>query len=71
MSKPDGEGESGPMQETFLEALPLDKKKLDIGTIRTSVLEGGQGQPVVLMHGGIQAGGAVAGSSLGHRYERS
>ena len=39
--------------------LPVTERWLDVDGLRTSVLEGGQGTPLVLLHGGIQGGAVV------------
>jgi pimeloyl-ACP methyl ester carboxylesterase len=44
-----------------LRNLPVEERRLDVDGIATSVLEGGQGPPVVLLHGGAPAGGIVWG----------
>ncbi|MDP8970025.1 MAG: alpha/beta hydrolase, partial [Actinomycetota bacterium] len=46
-------------RERILHGLPVEQRQLDIDGTATSVLEGGQGSPFVLLHGGIQAGGVV------------
>lgn len=43
----------------LLDVLPVDEQRLDLGGIATAVLEGGDGPPMVLLHGGIQAGGII------------
>jgi pimeloyl-ACP methyl ester carboxylesterase len=57
MSDVGTEGRSG--RKLLLERLPVQEKQLDIGGMSTSVLEGGEGPPMLLLHGGIQAGGLV------------
>jgi pimeloyl-ACP methyl ester carboxylesterase len=47
------------IQEQLLEGLPLQQRQRQVAGITTSVLEGGQGPPLVLLHGGIQAGGLI------------
>jgi pimeloyl-ACP methyl ester carboxylesterase len=44
-----------------LRDLPVKERRLDVDGIATSVLEGGQGPPIVLLHGGAPAGGIVWG----------
>ena len=43
----------------MLAGLPVTARTLDIDGIATSVLEGGDGPPLVLLHGGIECGGAM------------
>lgn len=40
----------------LLQHLPVDERRVDVDGIATSVLEGGQGPPLMLIHGGTQAG---------------
>ena len=46
-------------RDRLLDGLPLEERRLDVDGVATSVLEGGKGQPVVLLHGGSQAGGVL------------
>jgi pimeloyl-ACP methyl ester carboxylesterase len=48
-------------RERLLRDLPVTERRLDVDEIMTSVLEGGQGPPMVLLHGGAPAGGVVWG----------
>jgi 2-hydroxymuconate-semialdehyde hydrolase len=41
----------------LLNGLPLEEHRLDVDGTATSVLEGGHGPPLVLVHGGIECGG--------------
>lgn len=43
----------------LFDGLPVERRELDIDGKTTSVFEGGEGPSVVLLHGGIQAGGLV------------
>ena len=42
----------------LLKDLPVQGQRLDVNGIATFVLAGGQGPPLVLLHGGIECGGA-------------
>jgi pimeloyl-ACP methyl ester carboxylesterase len=42
----------------LLRDLPVQERRLDVNGKATVVLEGGDGPPVVLLHGGIECGGA-------------
>lgn len=60
------------MRRRMLQSVALREQKLDVDGISTSVLEGGDGPPLVLLHGGIECGGAmwapvVAGLAGRHR----
>lgn len=52
-------------RERLLSKVPVEQRHLDIGGTTTAVLEGGEGAPFVLLHGGIQAGGVVWWRVLG------
>jgi 2-hydroxymuconate-semialdehyde hydrolase len=41
----------------MLEGIPVKERRLDVAGVSTSVLEGGDGPPMVLLHGGIETGG--------------
>lgn len=41
----------------LLEGLPVTERQLPLAGVKTTVLEGGQGPPLVLLHGGIESGG--------------
>ena len=43
----------------MLAGLPVTNRTLHIDGIATSILEGGDGPPLVLLHGGIECGGAM------------
>ena len=43
----------------MLSGVPLTSRVLDLGGTATALLEGGAGPPLVLLHGGIECGGAM------------
>jgi pimeloyl-ACP methyl ester carboxylesterase len=45
-------------RERLLAGLPVTERRLELGCVSTAVLEGGDGPPLVLLHGGIESGGA-------------
>lgn len=47
------------MREKLLEGLPVRERRCEVAGVTTSLLEGGDGPPLVLLHGGIQVGGIV------------
>jgi pimeloyl-ACP methyl ester carboxylesterase len=59
MAKSNVETDGRSSRKRLLEGLPVHERRFDIGGVSTSVLEGGEGSPIVLLHGGIQAGGLV------------
>jgi 2-hydroxymuconate-semialdehyde hydrolase len=54
----------------MLAGLPVTERGLDVGGIETAVLEGGDGPPLVLLHGGIECGGAYWAPVLARLAER-
>jgi pimeloyl-ACP methyl ester carboxylesterase len=42
----------------LLAGLPVSQRRVDAGGVSTTLLEGGAGSPLVLVHGGIECGGA-------------
>jgi pimeloyl-ACP methyl ester carboxylesterase len=54
------------VRDRLLEGLPLQQRQRELAGIATSVLEGGDGPPLVLLHGGIQAGGIIWWRVLPH-----
>jgi 2-hydroxymuconate-semialdehyde hydrolase len=46
-------------RERMLAATPLTERRVDLAGVSTAVLEGGQGSPLVLLHGAIECGGAI------------
>jgi pimeloyl-ACP methyl ester carboxylesterase len=45
-------------RERLLAGLPVTERRLRLAGVETTVLEGGAGPPLVLLHGGIECGGA-------------
>ncbi|MEV0791574.1 alpha/beta hydrolase [Kribbella sp. NPDC050459] len=45
-------------RERLLQCLPVDERRIDVNDVATVVLEGGDGPPLILLHGGIECGGA-------------
>lgn len=50
-------GPEGMARDRLLSGLPVQEHRLDVNGTSTSVLEGGHGPPLVLLHGGIECGG--------------
>ncbi|WP_407657648.1 alpha/beta fold hydrolase [Kribbella turkmenica] len=48
-------GEAG---SRLLRALPVEERRVVVNGVSTVVLEGGDGPPLLLLHGGIECGGA-------------
>jgi pimeloyl-ACP methyl ester carboxylesterase len=46
-------------RERMLAGLPVTERRLQVAGVSTAVLEGGDGPPLVLLHGGIECGGAI------------
>ena len=46
-------------RERMLAGLPVAERRVDLAGTSTAVLEAGAGPPLVLLHGGIECGGAV------------
>ena len=58
-------------RQRLLAGIPLKERRLELTGVSTAVLEGGEGSPVVLLHGGIQCGGVYWGPvvpGLAERY---
>ena len=49
---------SHPSRERLLAGLPVTERRMRVGDVSTAVLEAGDGPPLVLLHGGIECGGA-------------
>jgi pimeloyl-ACP methyl ester carboxylesterase len=48
----------GSARDRMLEGVPVTERRLPLAGVSTVVLEGGDGPPVVLLHGAIESGGA-------------
>jgi pimeloyl-ACP methyl ester carboxylesterase len=46
-------------RERMLAGICVDERRLQVAGVSTTVLEGGDGPPLVLLHGGIECGGAI------------
>ena len=46
------------MRHILLAGLPVTERRINIAGVVTSILEGGDGPPLLLLHGGIEIGGA-------------
>ncbi len=57
-------------RERLLAGLPVSERRLWLAGALTAVLEGGDGPPVVLLHGGIECGGVVWGPVISRLAER-
>jgi pimeloyl-ACP methyl ester carboxylesterase len=47
----------GSARQRLLAGIPVTERRLQVAGVSTTVLEGGAGPPVVLLHGGIECGG--------------
>lgn len=45
-------------RQRLLAELPVSQRRLDVSGVSTALLEGGTGSPLLLLHGGIECGGA-------------
>jgi pimeloyl-ACP methyl ester carboxylesterase len=54
----------------MLAGLPITERVLDIGGVQTTVLEAGDGPPILLLHGGIECGGAYWAPVIARLAER-
>ena len=45
-------------RQRLLAGLPVSQRRVDAGGVSTALLEGGAGSPLLLLHGGIECGGA-------------
>jgi pimeloyl-ACP methyl ester carboxylesterase len=53
-----GSFSGGTERQRMLAGVPLSERRIDVAGTTTVVLEGGDGPPLVLLHGGIECGGA-------------
>lgn len=51
MTERDAAGAAGGARERLLRGLPVSERRLELAGIETAVLEGGEGPPIVLLHG--------------------
>jgi len=57
-------------RDQLLKGLPVQERRLDVGGIATSVLQAGQGPPLLLLHGGIECGGVYWAPVISRLAER-
>ena len=55
----------------MLVGLPITERVLDVGGVETTVLEAGDGPPLLLLHGGIECGGAYWAPVIARLAERN
>jgi pimeloyl-ACP methyl ester carboxylesterase len=60
----------GEFRKRLLVGIPVTERRLDVAGISTSVLEGGDGPPMVLLHGGIETGGVYWAPVIARLTER-
>jgi pimeloyl-ACP methyl ester carboxylesterase len=53
-------------RQRLLAGIPVTERRLQLAGVSTAVLEGGDGPPVVLLHGGIECGGVYWGPVISH-----
>ena len=46
-------------RQRLLADVDVTERRLRLAGVSTAVLEGGEGPPLVLLHGGIECGGAI------------
>ena len=51
-------------RDRLLQGLPVEERRLEVNGIATVVLEGGQGPPLLLLHGGIEWRGVLGAGDL-------
>ena len=52
---------AGSARQRLLAGIPVTERRLQLAGVSTAVLEGGDGPPLVLLHGGIECGGVYWG----------
>jgi pimeloyl-ACP methyl ester carboxylesterase len=57
-------------RDRLLRGLPVEERRLEVNGIPTVVLEGGHGPPLLLLHGGIECGGAYWAPVISQLAER-
>lgn len=57
-------------RERMLAGLPVTERRLTLSGVSTAVLEGGEGPPLVLLHGGIECGGVFWTPAISRLAER-
>jgi 2-hydroxymuconate-semialdehyde hydrolase len=73
-ARPESEERGRPLaaaaaRQRMLAGIPLAERRLKVGGVSTAVLEGGDGPPLVLLHGGIECGGAIWAPVVSHLVE--
>ena len=58
------------LRKRMLAGIPVTERRLSVAGISTAVLEGGNGSPMVLLHGGIETGGVIWGPVISRLAER-
>ena len=58
------------LRKRMLAGIPVTERRLSVAGISTAVLEGGNGSPMVLLHGGIETGGMIWGPVISRLAER-
>jgi pimeloyl-ACP methyl ester carboxylesterase len=70
MKGPAARSDDEDLRRRMLAEIPLTERRLDVAGISTAVLEGGNGSPMVLLHGGIETGGVIWGPVISRLAER-
>jgi pimeloyl-ACP methyl ester carboxylesterase len=66
----DHAGAAADPRERMLAGVPVAERRLALAGASTAVLEGGEGPPLVLLHGGIECGGAYWAPVIARLVER-